>query len=94
MKILASIGVLIIGFYFYTKYNWTPSVLDNQAAEDEQMNKIGFIANYAANTASIPVAMVGEGWATCIRLDTSNPNPYLRNPGATRLNFKMLQPSY
>jgi hypothetical protein len=93
MKFFSTIAVLLIAFYIYCKMNWQPSPLQSHYNEDDMLDNIQNLSVASMNLSSVPVAMLGEGWGTSMRLDTTTNNKWSVNPGFTRLNFRFAQPT-
>jgi hypothetical protein len=88
--ILLALGA-VAGLVWWWRRSYVPSPLDVHYADLEAKAATGQLAQRAAVGATVPLAMMGEGWATTIRASATNPTANL--PGSTRFNFNFAQPT-
>lgn len=96
MNQILGIGIVVaaiaLGVWWWRR-NYVPSPLDVHTQELQNKQQVGNLVTAMRWAALKPIAMVGEGWGTTMRVNpTAQSNMFHNRPGYLRLNPRFAQP--
>ena len=83
-RILGILGLVAIAVWYYMRKSWQSSPLQAHYNENTYKQYVGNLAQASVAASRPIVATYGQGWATTLKINSNDPNPYNTVPSTSK----------